>query len=163
MGDIRYRPIGVVHSPFKEAKGTPIQPAAAEGITGTVEVFPEYAEGLEDIEGFSYVILIYHFHLSRKVPLKAKPYMDDKAHGVFAMRGPSRPNPIGISVVRLVRVEGNVLHVEDVDIVDGTPLLDVKPYVPEFDVREVERTGWLEENVHKLATSQDDGRFAKKS
>ena len=124
-------------------------------------MFPEYAEGLMDIEGFSHIILIYHFHLSRKPSLKVKPFMDDKAHGVFAMRGPSRPNPIGISVVRLVKVEGNVLHVQDVDIVDGTPVLDIKPYVPEFDIRPVEKTGWLEKNVHKLPASKDDGRFTK--
>jgi len=87
--------------------------------------------------------------------------MDNKVHGVFAMRGPSRPNSIGISIVRLVRVEGNILHIQDIDIVDGTPLLDIKPYVPEFDIREVEKTGWLEKNVHKLSTSKDDGRFTK--
>ena len=161
MDKITYKPIGVVHSPFQEPRGTPIQPAGAEGVEGTIEVFPEYAEGLTDIEGFSHVILIYHFHLSRKPSLKVKPFMDDKAHGVFAMRGPSRPNPIGISVVRLVRVEKNVLHVQDVDVVDGTPVLDIKPYVPEFDIRPVERAGWLEKNVHRLPASKDDGRFTK--
>ncbi len=158
---IKYKPIGIIHSPFKEPKGTPIQPAGAKGINGTVEVFPEYAEGLKDIEGFSHIILIYHFHLSKKSPLKVKPYMDKEAHGVFAMRGPSRPNPIGISIVHLVKVEDKILHVQDIDIVDGTPLLDIKPYVPEFDVREVEETGWLEENLYKLSTSEDDGRFTE--
>ena len=159
MNEIRYKPIGVIHSPFKEPRGTPIQPSAARGIDGEVEVFPEYAEGLKDVEGFSHIFLIYHFHLSRKAELRMKPYLDDKARGVFAMRGPSRPNPIGISIVRLVRIEKNVLHIKDVDIVDETPLLDIKPYVPEFDIREVERTGWLEKNVHKLPKSKDDGRF----
>ena len=159
MTEIRYKPIGVIHSPFKEPQGTPIQPAGAKGINGTVEIFPEYAEGLKDIEGFSHIILIYHFHLSRGALLKVKPYMDNQLHGVFAMRGPSRPNPIGISAVRLVRIEDNILHIQDVDIVDETPLLDIKPYVPEFDVREAERTGWLEKNVHKLPASKDDGRF----
>ena len=159
MNEIQYKPIGVIHSPFKEPEGTPIQPAGAKGINGTVEIFPEYAEGLKDIEGFSHIILIYHFHLSRVTLLKAKPYMDNQLHGVFAMRGPSRPNPIGISAVRLVRIEDNILHIQDVDIVDETPLLDIKPYVPEFDVREAERTGWLEKNVHKLPASKDDGRF----
>lgn len=159
MNAIKYKPIGVIHSPFKEPEGTPIQPAGAKGINGTVEIFPEYAEGLKDIEGFSHIILIYHFHLSRVTLLKAKPYMDNQLHGVFAMRGPSRPNPIGISAVRLVRIEDNILHIQDVDIVDETPLLDIKPYVPEFDVREAERTGWLEKNVHKLPASKDDGRF----
>jgi len=161
MNEITYKPIGVIHSPFKEPKGTPIQPAAAKGINGIVEIFPEYAEGLKDIEGFSHIILLYHFHLSKEAALIVKPYMDSEAHGVFAMRGPSRPNPIGISVVRLVKVEGNTLHIQDVDIVDGTPLLDIKPYVREFDAREVEKVGWLEKNVHKLSASRDNGRFTR--
>jgi len=161
MDEVKYKPIGVIYSPFKEPKGTPIQPAGARGISGTVEVFPEYAEGLKDIEGFSHIILICHFHLSRGWSLEVKPFMDDQLHGVFTTRAPARPNPIGISIVRLVRVEGNILHIQDVDIVDGTPLLDIKPYVPEFDMREVEKTGWLEKNLHKLSTSKDDERFVK--
>ena len=161
MDEIKYKPIGVVRSPHKQSEGTPIQAAAAKGIDGTVEVFPEYAEGLKDLEGFSHIILIYHFHLSKGASLRVKPFMDTEVHGVFAMRGPSRPNPIGISAVRLVRIEGNILHIEDVDIVDGTPLLDIKPYVPEFDVREAENIGWLEENVFKLSTSKDNGRFVE--
>ena len=161
MKEIRYKPIGVIHSPFKEPKGTPIQPAGAKGSRGMVEVFPEYAKGLKDIDGFSHIILIYHFHLSHEPSLEAKPYMDNEAHGVFAMRGPSRPNPIGISVVRLAKVEERILHVQDIDIVDGTPLLDIKPYVPEFDIREAEKIGWLEKHVHKLSTAKDDGRFTK--
>jgi len=161
MNEIKYRPIGVVHSPFKEPKGTPIQPAGGKGIDGTVEVFPEYAEGLRDVEGFSHIILIYHFHLSKSLSLKVKPYMENKLRGVFATRAPNRPNPIGISVVRLTKIEGNILHVRDLDVVDGTPLLDIKPYVPEFDVREVNKTGWLEKEVHKLSTSKDDGRFTR--
>ena len=161
VNEIKYKPIGVIHSPFKEPKGTPIQPAGAKGTNGTVEVFSEYAEGLKDIEGFSHIILLYHFHLSKGSTLIVRPFMDNEAHGVFAMRGPSRPNPIGVSVVCLVRVEGNMLHIQDVDIVDGTPLLDIKPYIPEFDIREVERIGWLEKNVNELLTSKDDGRFTE--
>lgn len=161
MDEIRYRAIGVIHSPFKEPKGTPIQPLGAKGADGVVEVFPEYVEGLKDVGGFSHIILIYHFHLARGFSLKARPYMDNEARGVFAMRGPSRPNPIGISVVRLVGIEGNLLRVKDIDIVDGTPLLDIKPYVPEFDIREAEEIGWLEKNVHKLPVSKDDGRFTE--
>ena len=161
MDEIKYKPIGTIHSPFKEPKGTPIQPAGATGVHGTVEVFPEYSRGLKDVDGFSHLILIYHFHLSQGVSLEATPYMDNKAHGVFSMRGPSRPNPIGISVVRLLRIGGNILHIQDVDIIDGTPLLDIKPYVPEFDTREVAKIGWLEEKVYKLPTSKDDGRFTK--
>ena len=161
MNEIKCKPIGVIHSPFKEPRGTPIQPAGAKGTNGIVEIFPEYAEGLKDIEGFSHIILLYQFHLSKGSALIAKPYMDNETHGVFAMRGPSRPNSIGISVVCLVKVEGNMLHILDVDIVDGTPLLDIKPYVPEFDTREVERIGWLEKSVHKLSESKDNGRFAE--
>ncbi len=160
---IVYKPIGVIHSPFKEVKGTPIQPAAAEGVRGTVEVFPEYADGLKNLEGFSHIILVYHFHLAKPGALRVRPYMDKEERGVFATRAPSRPNPIGISVVRLLKVEGNVLHVEDLDIVDGTPLLDIKPYVPQFDVRPVERIGWLEKRVRKLAEARDDGRFLDRS
>jgi len=161
MDEIKYKPIGVIRSPFKDPKGTPIQPAAAKGIQGTVEVFPGYEKGLKDLEGFSHIILIYHFHLAKSVSLEAKPYMDDKTHGVFAMRGPSRPNPIGISTVQLMSREGRILYIQDIDIVDRTPLLDIKPYVPEFDVREVEKTGWLEKRVHKLSTAEDDGRFTE--
>ena len=161
MHEIKYNPIGIIHSPFKEPKGTPIQPAGAKDIKGTVEVFLEYAEGLKDVEGFSHIILIYHFHLSRGASLKAKPYLDNEERGIFAIRGPRRPNSIGISVVRLVRIEENILHIKDLDIIDGTPLLDIKPYVPAFDIHEVTKTGWLEKNVHKLPTLKDDGRFVE--
>ena len=164
MNEIKYKPIGVIHSQFKEPKGTPIQPTGAKNIEGTIELSQKYAGGLKDLEGFSHIILIYHFHLSRKMSLKVKPFMDNELHGVFAMRGPSRPNPIGISVVRLVRIEKNILHIlhiQDVDIVDGTPLLDIKPYVPEFDTRKVEKIGWLEKNIFKLSKTKDDERFIK--
>ena len=159
MSEIRYKPIGIIHSPFKEPCGTPIQATAARDIEGTVEIASEYVEGLKDIEGFSHIILIYHSHLSMGYLLRVKPYMDKKSRGVFATRAPSRPNPIGISTVRLVKVDGNMLYIKDVDIVDGTPLLDIKPYVPEFDTRKVEKIGWLEKNVNKLSKARDDGRF----
>ncbi len=161
MAEIRYEPIGIIHTPNKEAEGTPIQPKGAEGIGGEVEIYPEYSEGLKDLEGFSHIILIYHFHRNEETSLQVKPYMDDEKHGVFAMRGPSRPNPIGISVVKLEKIEDNRLIVENVDILDGTPLLDIKPYVPDFDRHDVERYGWLEEKVHKLSRTKDDGRFAE--
>ena len=134
MGKITYNPIGVIHSPFKDIKGMPIQPAGAKGIAGTIEIKPEYVDGLQDIEGFSHIILIYHFHLAKGYSLKVKPFLDENLRGVFATRAPRRPNHIGISVVKLVRVEDTILHIEDIDIVDGTPLLDIKPYVPEFDI-----------------------------
>jgi len=161
MNEIKYMPIGVIHSQFKEPKGTPIQPSVAKGIGGTVEVFPEYAEGLKDIEGFSHIIFVYHFHLARKSSLKVKPYLDNEVRGVFSTRAPSRPNPIGVSVVRLVKIEETLLQILDVDIVDGTPLLDIKPYVLAFDVRKTVKIGWLEKNIHKLSMSKGDGRFTE--
>ena len=161
MNEISYRPIGVVHSPFKETRGTPIQATAAKDVSGIVELFPEYAEGLKDIEGFSHIFLIYSFHLSGQSPLIITPYLEDEEHGVFATRAPSRPNSIGISVVRLTKVTENILHVKDLDIVDGTPLLDIKPYVPEFDIREEARKGWLTERIGRVSMERDDGRFSK--
>ena len=158
--ELKYKQIGVIHSQFTEPKETPIQSAAARGIDGRVEVFPEYVKGLKDLESFSYIILFYHFHLSKKTSLEVTPYMDTKTHGVFSTRAPSRPNPIGISIVRLTGIDGNILHVEDMDIVDGTPLLDIKPYVPEFDIREADKTGWLEKNIDKLPDTKGDGRFS---
>ncbi|TET90668.1 MAG: tRNA (N6-threonylcarbamoyladenosine(37)-N6)-methyltransferase TrmO [Methanomassiliicoccales archaeon] len=161
MDEITYKPIGIIHSPFRDPHGTPIQPTSAKDIDGTVEIFPEYVAGLKDVEGFSHIILVYHFHLSKEVSLEVTPYMDDELHGVFSTRAPTRPNPIGISTVRLVKVEGRELHIRDVDIVDGTPLLDLKPYVPDFDAREREKIGWLEGNVEKLPKTRDDGRFTE--
>ena len=158
---IFYKPIGIIHSPFKLPKGTPIQPKAARGIKGSIVVEKEYAEGLKDLDGFSYIVLLFHFHLSPGYCLKVKPYMDDNFRGVFSTRAPKRPNSIGLSVVKLLRIKGNLLKIEDIDIVDGTPLLDIKPYVPDFDVREAESIGWLEANVHKLDKTKDDGRFSK--
>jgi len=160
MTEIRYKPIGIIHSPFKQPSGTPIQPAGARDIEGTVEIASEYAAGLKDIEGFSHITLLYQFHLSKGYSLTVKPYMDEQSRGVFATRAPSRPNPIGMSVVRLVRVEGNRLYIKGMDIVDGTPLLDIKPYVPQFDTPPVDKIGWLEEAVNKLPKAKDDGRFA---
>jgi tRNA-Thr(GGU) m(6)t(6)A37 methyltransferase TsaA len=159
MQTVSYKPIGVIHSPFRDVKGMPIQPAGAEGVTGSVEIEPEYAAGLKDIEGFSHIILIYHFHLSEDYSLEVKPFLDDELHGVFATRAPMRPNAIGISVVRLVRLEGRVIHITDVDIVDGTPLLDLKPYVPEFDTRKTTRIGWLSKARHRVRDVRADERF----
>jgi len=159
MEEIIYRPIGFIRSPYRETEGTPIQTTGAKGVEGTVEVLPECAEGLKDLEGFSHIILIYHFHLSEGYSLTVKPFLDDTPRGVFATRAPKRPNAIGFSVVRLVKIEGATLHIEDVDIVDSTPLLDIKPYVPEFDAKEAERIGWLSGKAEKAAKTDADERF----
>ena len=156
---IVYRPIGTIHSPFRDVEGVPIQPTAAAGIRGSVEVLPELVEGLQDLDGFSHVVLLYHFHLVRESRLTVTPFLDSRPRGIFATRAPTRPNSIGLSVVKLLGVEGNVLHVENVDIVDGTPLLDIKPYVPEFDQHAAERTGWLERARGQAQVQKADGRF----
>jgi tRNA-Thr(GGU) m(6)t(6)A37 methyltransferase TsaA len=135
------KPIGVIHSPFTDKSQTPIQPSRSQAI-GQVEVYPEFAEGLQDVEGFSHIILLYVFHCSSGYVLQVKPFLDDQLRGLFATRHPCRPNPIGLSVVRLLERRDNVLEIEAADMLDGTPLLDIKPYVPEFDVRMEVRTGW---------------------
>ena len=157
--EISYRPIGTIHSPFTNIEGMPIQPTGASGIQGTVEVFPEFVEGLKDLEGFSHVILLYHFHRVEGAKLVVTPFMDFQPHGVFATRAPKRPNPIGLSIVRLLRIEQNILHIENVDILDGTPVLDIKPYVPEFDQPPADRVGWLEQPKGKVQSKRSDGRF----
>jgi len=159
MQTITYKPIGVIHSPFRGVKGMPIQPTGAHGVFGTVEIEPDYVPGLKDIEGFSHIILIYHFHLSEGYSLTVKPFLDDELHGIFATRAPKRPNAIGLSVVRLIRVAHRVIHIADVDIVDATPLLDLKPYVPEFDARKTTRVGWLSRTLDKVPDTRADERF----
>ena len=154
MATIRFAPIGVIRSPFKEIEDMPVQATAATGILGKVELASGFAAGLRDVEGFSHIILLYHFHLSVGYSLEVTPFLDDRVHGVFATRAPKRPNPIGISIVRLTAIEGNTLLIEDVDVVDGTPLLDIKPYVPEFDARCTEKIGWLAGKADKVAESQ---------
>lgn len=153
---VTLRPIGVIRSPHQHAECTPIQPIYARGARGRAEVLPEYVDGLRDLEGFSHVCLIYWFHKASSPRLIVKPFLDDMPRGVFATRASCRPNPIGLSVVRLVRREENVLHLEDMDILDGTPLLDIKPYITRFDYRENARCGW-QDNVDER-TAEIRGR-----
>ncbi|MEJ2099455.1 MAG: tRNA (N6-threonylcarbamoyladenosine(37)-N6)-methyltransferase TrmO [Desulfobacterales bacterium] len=161
MKTVHYRPIGIIHSPFKDRKGTPIQPIGGTGVKAEVEIFPDFIEGLADLNGFSHIILLYHFHLSTAYKLKVKPFLDHSVHGVFATRAPARPNPIGISVVHLLGIDHQTLYVEDVDIIDQTPLLDIKPFVPDFDLRKVESTGWLGNKVRNAENLKADGRFTE--
>lgn len=158
--NISYQPIGFIHSPFKETAGMPIQPSGAAGVRGAVEILPEFSAGLKDLEGFSHIILIYHFHQVTGAQLSVTPFLDDQPRGVFATRAPKRPNPIGLSIVRLLGVDGTRLHIENVDILDGTPLLDLKPYVPEFDQHPADRIGWLEQARGKSHNHNADDRFA---
>ena len=152
---IEYHPIGVVRSPHRVASGMPIQPSRAKGVLGTVEIDPEYEEGLADLDGFSHIILLCHLHLVTGYRLKVVPFLDTEPRGLFATRAPSRPNPIGLSVVRLIAIDGPRLQIEGVDLVDGTPVLDIKPYVDEFDSVTEIRRGWLEAARRRRVDSDD--------
>ncbi|HEY59830.1 MAG TPA: tRNA (N6-threonylcarbamoyladenosine(37)-N6)-methyltransferase TrmO [Anaerolineae bacterium] len=157
---IEYIPIGKIHSPFKSITNMPIQPNGAIGIKGTVCLFPEYIPAVKDLNGFSHIILLYHFHIVKDWQPLVIPFMDTLKRGLFATRTPKRPNPIGLSIVCLLSIEKNILHIENVDILDGTPLLDIKPYVPEFDQYNVKSIGWLKEKKQRVTHQKSDKRFA---
>lgn len=157
---INLKPIGTIHTPFKNLEKMPIQPAGAQGVLGTVEFFPEYAAGLKDLEGFSHIILLYVFHGANNFSLTVKPFLDVEFRGLFSTRAPKRPNPIGLSIVKLITVDNLKLYVKGVDILDGTPVLDVKPYVPEFDCPSGPvRVGWLEKSKGQVHEKKSDSRF----
>lgn len=156
---IEYNSIGIIHSPFTEPSGMPIQPAGAAGIEGRVELFPDYQDGLKDLEGFSHIIILYHFHRSTGFKLQVVPFLDSTSRGIFATRAPKRPNSIGLSIIKLQKIKGNILYVENVDILDGTPLLDIKPYIPEFDAQIKVKAGWLEEVSKEVSGKKSDQRF----
>jgi tRNA (adenine37-N6)-methyltransferase len=160
MPGIYMEPIGIVHSPFSDVEGMPIQPIGAQGVQGTVEIVPGLTPGLKDLDGFSHIILIYRFHASKGYSLHVKPFLDDTLRGVFATRVPRRPNGIGLSVVRLTGIEGATLFIEDVDILNGTPVLDIKPFIPMFDHREVQSVGWFAQRQEAAGHLKADRRFA---
>ena len=153
------KPIGVIYSPFKELEKMPIQPKSAAGELGRVVVDDEYLNGLQDLEGFSHIYLLYKFHECRKTKLKVIPFMDVVERGVFATRAPVRPNHIGLSIVRLLEVKGNTLVIEGVDVLDGTPLLDIKPYVAKFDQVTLSRDGWVKAGEEEISEKRSDSRF----
>jgi tRNA-Thr(GGU) m(6)t(6)A37 methyltransferase TsaA len=145
--NIIYKPIGIIHSPFNKDEKVPIQPPRAKGIKGTIKLKNKFVDGLKDLDGFSHIILLYHFHLSENYSLSVVPFLDNKPRGVFATRAPRRPNAIGLSVVKLIEIEKKVLFIENVDIVDETPLLDIKPYIREFEDPGELKIGWLEDKI----------------
>ncbi len=156
---IELKQIGTIFSPFKTRKGMPIQPNGAIDVKGKVIVNKELSSGLSDLIGFSHIILIYFFHKSEGFELKAKPFLDSKKRGIFSTRAPKRPNSIGISVVKLLDIKDNELYVENIDILNDTPLLDIKPYIPAFDYHEVEKIGWIENRTENLGKIKSDDRF----
>jgi tRNA-Thr(GGU) m(6)t(6)A37 methyltransferase TsaA len=154
--------IGVIRSPFKSRDEIPIQSSMSDA-HGEIEVSPEYAEGLDSLDGFSHIILLYWFHQAKPPVMRVIPYLDSKAHGLFSTRAPARPNPIGFTIVRLLKIEGNRLVFTGADMLDGTPLLDIKPFVPEFDNRLGATSGWLAESVLKDSpTHRSDDRFHRR-
>jgi tRNA-Thr(GGU) m(6)t(6)A37 methyltransferase TsaA len=157
--EVIYRPIGVIHTSFNSVEEMPIQPTSDVSGSGIVEVFPEFTDALRDLEGFSHIYLLYHFHKVRQSQLMVTPFLDSKPHGIFATRAPSRPNPLGLSLVKLVRIENNRVYVEGVDVLNETPLLDIKPYVPEFEHTHDVRIGWLEQVKDKIRSQRSDDRF----
>jgi len=147
--EICFRPIGVIHSPFTKLSGIPIQPTMSDA-TGTIEIFKDYQDALLDLDGFSYIFCLYFFDMVQlPVPLQSKPFLEDEIKGVFAIRTPFRPNPIGLSVLQLIKIKGSTIFVKNLDILDKTPVLDIKPFVPKFDNRETTRIGWLEGNIRR--------------
>lgn len=160
MEQIIINPIGVIHTPFQDVENMPIQPIAAEGVKGYIELFPEYVKGLKDLDGFSHITLVFRFHRVEGYSLEVIPFMDNQPRGIFSCKAPKRPNAIGISTVKLMSIEGNILHIEQVDILDGTPLIDIKPFYPRYDNRENVTIGWLEKNKNlPLEKLRADNRF----
>lgn len=156
---IEFKHIGTIRTPFAELAGMPIQPAGGAGIKGTIHIRKEYRQGLKDLDGFSHIVLLYLFHRSEGYKLEVVPFMDTVPRGLFSTRAPKRPNPIGLSVVQLDRIEDGLLHIRNVDMLDETPLLDIKPYVPEFDSHTHIRTGWLEQARKTVGERKSDARF----
>jgi len=159
MQRIIYKPIGIIHTPYTTIEGVPIQPSAAKGIRGYIIVNEEYVEGLSDLDGFSHLYLLYHLHLSKSFKLKVVPFLDDRQRGIFSTRAPKRPNPIGLSLVKLNKIESNRLEIENIDIVNGTPLLDIKPYVLEMHEVSGYRIGWLSKYKKEMKSKKSDNRF----
>ena len=155
---ITLQPIGVIHSPFVSLTGMPIQTVAAADAPGRIEVYDDYLPGLRDIDGFEYLVVLTHLHQAAE-KLEVVPFMDTQSHGVFATRSPARPNRIGLSIVRLLRVEAGTLHFAGNDVLDQTPVLDIKPYVPHLDVRHTDRIGWFQQGLQRLPTTVSDERM----
>lgn len=156
---IELKPIGVIHSPFKTLNNMPIQPTADNNSEGWIEIHNEFTAGLADLEGFSHIYLIFYLHECKGYKLKVIPFLDTVERGIFSTRSPIRPNPVGLSVVRLVSVSGNILKIQGLDILDGTPLLDIKPYVPMFEDKNEIRTGWFSGKENEISGRNSDGRF----
>jgi tRNA (adenine37-N6)-methyltransferase len=154
------KPIGIIHTPFKDIASMPIQPKGAKDIIGEIHINEEYIQGLKDLEGFSHIYLIYHLHKVQKTNLMVVPFMDSVERGVFSTRSPQRPNHIGLSITRIEKIENGIITIKGIDVLDGTPLLDIKPYIKNFDaVEEVNSSGWMKANNEEVENKRSDNRF----
>jgi len=159
MNNIQFPIIGYIHSPFKELGNIPVQPVYGKGIEGMVEILDEYTSGLKDLEGFNYIYLIFFLHKVKHTKLQVIPFWDNQIRGIFSTRAPSRPSHIGLSLVELLKIESNRLYIRDIDILDGTPLLDIKPFIPRIDTRENATSGWLKATDEEISRKLSDNRF----
>jgi len=159
MQEITYKPIGIIHTPFLTLNNIPIQNIGATEEIATIEIFPEFAEGLKDLEGFSHIILLYHLHLVQNSALIVKPFMDTVPRGIFATRSPIRPNPIGFTIVKLVGINNNLLTIKHFDMLNNTPLLDMKPYISTIDEIKDSKSGWLTGKIQNFENTKSDSRF----
>ena len=162
MNKLIYSPIGIIHTSFKTIENIPIQNVGAKGELATIEILPAFAEGLKDLSGFSHIILIYHLHKVEYFTLSVKPFMDTVEHGIFATRSPVRPNPIGLTVVKLNGIKDNLLYIKNIDMLDKTPLLDIKPYLPMIDDVQEVSLGWLSGKMEQFEIMKSDNRFKNK-
>lgn len=161
MENIIYQPIGIIHTPFNTPDNMPIQNCGAKGVHGTIEIYPEFVAGLQDVEEFSHLILVYHLHQVNHYSLKVIPFMDKIEHGIFSTRAPVRPNPIGITVLKLIELKGCMITIEGVDMLNETPLLDMKPYLPSVDAMNNVKIGWFERDIKNFESKKSDTRFIK--
>lgn len=152
-------PIGIIHSPYEQVKNMPIQGKFKPGVKAWIELKEEYSAGLKDLSDFSHAIIIYYFHKSEKTEIEGKPFLEDNRHGIFAIRSPHRPNHIGLSVVKIEEIKDNKLYFSEVDVLDGTPVLDIKPYIKQFDIRDNTISGWLDK--HFQSTDMPDKTILK--
>jgi tRNA-Thr(GGU) m(6)t(6)A37 methyltransferase TsaA len=162
MQTLKVEPIGVIRTPFTSLEDMPIQPGGGKDVLGELLIEPQYCEGLADLDGFSHLYLIYLFHLAAGTKMRVVPFLDDRPRGVFATRAPVRPNHLGLSVVELVEVTDCLVTIRNIDVLDGTPLLDIKPYIEVFDSVAESRSGWMEAGKEEVEAKRSDNRFSRK-
>ncbi len=162
ISNITLKPIGVIHSSFKEPASMPIQSSGVSDAKGHIEIFPEFVDGIRDLNGFSHIYVLFYFHLSQSYNLTPIPFLDTVPRGLFSTRAPRRPNPIGLSIVTIEDIKDNIIQISGIDMVDKTPLLDIKPFIPNFEPKDNVRTGWMTKSPEEILKKKSDERFIEK-